>query len=60
MINFIADGDSVFIKGSDIVTGWEKWKNNIWIKKNWQYNSQQVFVDGKYTSADWGKSFFFP
>ena len=60
MISFIADGDSVYIKGSDIVTGWEKWKNNIWMKKNWKYNSQQVFVNGNMLQQIGGNPFYTP
>ena len=39
-------GHKPVIKGSDVVTGWKKFKKNIWVK-NWDENSQQVFVDGK-------------
>jgi len=40
-------GSKPIIKGSDVVTGWTKYKDNIWMKSDWQHNSQQVFVDGK-------------
>ena len=40
-------GSKPIIKGSDIVTGWENYKDDIWVKKGWQHNSQQLFVDGK-------------
>ncbi len=41
-------GAKPVIKGSDIVTGWKQYKKNIWVKNNWQHNSQQVFADGKF------------
>jgi parallel beta-helix repeat protein len=40
-------GATPIIKGSDVVTGWTKYKNRIWMKRGWQHNSQQVFADGK-------------
>jgi parallel beta-helix repeat protein len=36
----------VWIKGSDIVTDWEKVEDNLFVKRKWAANSQQVFVDG--------------
>lgn len=33
------------LKGSVLVTGWTLHSGKIWKKTNWQYNSQQVFVD---------------
>ncbi|HZV60990.1 MAG TPA: right-handed parallel beta-helix repeat-containing protein [Methylophilaceae bacterium] len=33
------------LKGSVLVTGWTLHYGKIWKKTNWQYNSQQVFVD---------------
>jgi parallel beta-helix repeat protein len=41
------DGAVPVIKGSDLVTGWTKHEDNIWMKSDWQHNSQQVFADGK-------------
>jgi len=41
-----APGAGVLIKGSDIVQGWEWVRPNIFVKRNWTVNSQQVFVDG--------------
>ena len=38
-------GHRPVIKGSDIVTGWTKYKDNIWVKEGWSFNSQQVFAD---------------
>ncbi|MFQ3549191.1 MAG: hypothetical protein SNJ70_05520 [Armatimonadota bacterium] len=38
--------EKVIIKGSDVVTGWEKHEGEIYKRKDWQVNSQQVFVDG--------------
>jgi parallel beta-helix repeat protein len=35
------------IKGSDLVTGWRRLTNNLYVKNQWQSNSQQVFVNGK-------------
>ncbi len=43
-----APGEEVSIKGSDIVTGWEKHAGNIWKKTGWTVNSQMVFVDGEH------------
>jgi parallel beta-helix repeat protein len=40
-------GAKPIIKGSDIITEWTKYKDNIWMKSDWQHNSQQVFADGK-------------
>ena len=34
------------LKGSRLVEGWEYYANNIWMKTNWAYESQQVFVEG--------------
>jgi len=39
------NGEQVFIKGSDIVTGWLHHEGAIWKKTGWKANSQQVFVD---------------
>jgi len=47
MISFMGyPGHEVIIKGSDIVTNWKKYKDNIWVA-DWEYNSQMVFCDGK-------------
>jgi parallel beta-helix repeat protein len=35
------------LKGSDVITGWKKYKDNIWQHDNWPTASQQVYVDGK-------------
>ncbi len=46
-------GDAVEIKGSDLVTGWKKFKDAapasgaIYVREDWSANSQQVFCDGK-------------
>ena len=34
------------IKGSDVVTNWVHYKNNIWMVTNWTINCQQVFENG--------------
>jgi hypothetical protein len=34
------------IKGSDVVTNWVHYRDNIWMVTNWTINSQQVFDDG--------------
>lgn len=47
MISIIGyPGEEVYVKGSEVVSGWEKYKENIWVT-DWEYNSQQVFCDGK-------------
>jgi len=33
------------VKGSDVVTGWTKYKEDVYVK-DWAVNSQQVFCDG--------------
>jgi parallel beta-helix repeat protein len=35
------------IKGSDVVDGWQRLTGDVYTKKQWQTNSQQVYVDGK-------------
>jgi parallel beta-helix repeat protein len=39
-------GGEVLIKGSDVVTGWERVRDGLFVKRQWTVNSQQVFVDG--------------
>lgn len=39
------NGEQVYIKGSNIVTGWTQHSGAIWKKTGWTSNSQQVFVD---------------
>ena len=39
------NGEQVYIKGSDVVTGWIQHSGAIWKKTGWTSNSQQVFVD---------------
>jgi parallel beta-helix repeat protein len=34
------------IKGSDVVTGWQRIDKNLYAKREWPHNSQQVFVNG--------------
>jgi parallel beta-helix repeat protein len=40
-----ASGD-VVIKGTDLVTGWERIGDGLHVKRQWKTNSQQVFIDG--------------
>jgi parallel beta-helix repeat protein len=40
-------GAHVLIKGSDVVTGWQRAGDSIFVKRPWTVNSQQVFVDGR-------------
>lgn len=55
MISFIAyPGEEVMIKGSDIVTGWKKYKDNIYVV-DWPFNTQMVFCDGKILRQIGGK-----
>lgn len=35
------------IKGSDVVEGWERTKDDLYVKRGWTVNSQQLFVDGE-------------
>lgn len=60
MITFRADGNKVFVKGSDEVSGWILLKGNIWKKEGWQVNSQQVFVDGVVLEQIGGNPLFSP
>ena len=39
-------GNRPVIKGSDIVRKWKRYNDSIWVRKHWEHNSQQVFVDG--------------
>jgi len=39
-------GATVLLKGSDVVQGWEWIRPNVFVRRNWTVNSQQVFVDG--------------
>jgi len=39
-------GETVIIKGSDVVTGWVNHNGNVWKKTGWTSNSQQVFDEG--------------
>lgn len=41
-----AAGETVLIKGSDIVTGWSPRGGGVFARYVWTVNSQQVFVDG--------------
>lgn len=36
----------VLIKGSNVVTGWERVEAGLYVKRPWTVNSQQVFLDG--------------
>lgn len=60
MITFRADGNKVFVKGSDEVSGWILLKGNIWKKEGWHVNSQQVFVDGVVLEQIGGNPLFSP
>lgn len=42
-----ATGVRTTVRGSDIVTGWRNLGNGLWSKNPWNFNSQQVFVDGQ-------------
>lgn len=42
-----AAGETVELKGSRLVTGWQPHAPGIWKVTGWTTNSQQVFVDGK-------------
>jgi len=39
-------GHAPVIKGSDLVTGWTRFRDNIWVTP-WEHNSQQVFADDR-------------
>lgn len=47
-------GHKPVIKGSDLVSGWKKFKDNIWVR-DWDENSQQVFADGSVLRQIGGK-----
>jgi parallel beta-helix repeat protein len=38
---------AVLLKGSDVVEGWERAGEGVFVKRGWRANSQQVFVDGE-------------
>jgi len=40
-------GDEVAVKGSDLITGWKKYKDAIYVKDGWTDNTHQLFCDGK-------------
>jgi hypothetical protein len=42
-----ARGARVTVKGSDVVTGWQRSAQGGWKRSAWTVNSQQVFVDGR-------------
>ncbi|MBM4085046.1 MAG: DUF1565 domain-containing protein, partial [Planctomycetes bacterium] len=42
-----APGEEVVIKGSDVVTGWQKHEGHVWKKTDWKVNSQLVMVNGE-------------
>lgn len=41
-----APGARVVIKGSNVVTGWERLSGGLFVKRDWPINTQQIFVDG--------------
>jgi parallel beta-helix repeat protein len=45
--NLVIEGTAgTIIKGSDLVTGWEPNGGGVFVRKGWNVNSQQVFVNG--------------
>jgi parallel beta-helix repeat protein len=42
-----AAGAEVLIKGSDVVSGWERGDDGVFVRRGWSVPSQQVFVDGR-------------
>jgi len=55
MVNIIGySGEKVYVKGSDVVSGWKKYRGNIYVV-GWNYNSQQVFCDGEILQQIGGK-----
>ena len=48
-------GERVMLKGSDVVGGWMRFKDSIWVKEKWDVNSQQAFCDGKILQQIGGK-----
>lgn len=42
-----APGEEVWVKGSDVVGGWEHDEGPVWRKTNWAHPSQQVFCDDR-------------
>ncbi|MFO1489910.1 MAG: right-handed parallel beta-helix repeat-containing protein [Kiritimatiellia bacterium] len=54
-------GEQVVLKGSVVATGWIGPSNGIWRLPGWNFNSQQVFVDGRRLTQlgwpnDWTRS----
>ncbi len=48
MTTITAYGDEKpVLKGSNVLSGWKKFKDHIWQHDNWPIASQQVYVDGK-------------
>ncbi|MGH9907025.1 MAG: hypothetical protein ACRD8U_15760, partial [Pyrinomonadaceae bacterium] len=41
----IAGRPGTIIKGSDVVTGWSSMGGGVFVRRNWNVNSQQVFVN---------------
>ena len=41
-----APGAQVIIKGSDVVTDWERVREELYAKRRWRVQPEQVFVDG--------------
>jgi parallel beta-helix repeat protein len=48
-------GHRPVIKGSDPVTGWKPYKGNIWVRDDWDINTQQVFADDRILEQVGGK-----
>ncbi|HXV11540.1 MAG TPA: right-handed parallel beta-helix repeat-containing protein [Burkholderiales bacterium] len=38
---------TVLVKGSDVVTGWKRLEDGLYVKRPWKFNSQQVYVAGQ-------------
>jgi len=52
---FAAPGEQATIKGSDVVTGWVRHRDAVWVRESWPVNSQTVFCDGRSLQQIGGK-----
>jgi hypothetical protein len=51
-----APGEKVVVNAGELITGWTKHKDAIYVKEGWTDNTHQVFCDGKYLTQIGGDS----